>query len=252
MDLQQLTGYLRQAIQKYNMIEAGDKIAVGLSGGKDSLTLLLGLHKLAQFYPKKFELLAIYVDLGIHNTNVQSFVSPLEETKDSIRMMEEFCEGLQIPFYTVTTQIYDIVFEARKEKHPCSLCSRMRKSALTEKAMELSCNKIAYAHHMDDFIETSMMSLLIEGRYHCFLPVTKLEEFQSSIIRPMIFVPEHKIIGFSKRNQLPVIKNPCPADGFTKRQEMKDWIQKNREQFPYIRENLKSALLKYFEENMEP
>lgn len=250
MDLQHLTGYLRQAIQKYNMIEDGDRVAVGLSGGKDSLTLLMGLQKLATFYPKKFDLVAIYVDLGIHETigddkNVSS------DKEIGIVNMENFCKQLKIPFYVVTTQIYDIVFEKKKEKHPCSLCSRMRKSALTEKATQLSCTKIAYAHHMDDFIETSMMSLLVEGRYHCFLPVTKLEEFHSAIIRPMLLVPEYKVISFTKKYQLPVMKNPCPADGYTKRQEIKEWIQTNQKQFPNIRTTLFSAVQKYFEEHTE-
>lgn len=239
MDLQKLTGYLRKAIQKYNMIEEGDKIAVGLSGGKDSLTLLMGLQKLSTFYPKKFDLAAIYVDLGIQNP---------EEKTHSISAMEDFCKQLDIPFYAVSTQIYEIVFEARKEKHPCSLCSKMRKGTLMEKALELSCNKIAYAHHLDDFIETSMMSLLVEGHYDCFLPVTKLNNSNLTVIRPMVCIHEREITGFAKRNKLPVFKNPCPADGYTKRQETKEWIQKSKEHFPYIRENLNSALLKYFEE----
>ncbi|MGN0438021.1 MAG: ATP-binding protein [Lachnospiraceae bacterium] len=250
MNLQQLTGYLRQAIQKYNMIEDGDRIAVGLSGGKDSLALLMGLQKLAMFYPKKYELVAIYVDLGIRHTSGNNG-DILFDKEAAIQNMEQFCSELQIPFYVVSTEIYDIVFEKKKEKHPCSLCSRMRKSALTEKANELNCTKIAYAHHMDDFIETSMMSLLVEGRYHCFFPVTKLEEFDSAIIRPMIFVPEYKVISFAKKYQLPVMKNPCPADGNTKRQEIKDWIKENRKQFPNIRNTLFSAVLKYFEEYHE-
>lgn len=250
MDLQRLTSYLRQAIQKYNMIQDGDKIAVGLSGGKDSLTLLMGLQKLAEFYPKKYELIAIYVDLGIHSTDKKELASPLPEQIDSIQVMADFCDKLQIPFYTVTTQIYDIVFEAKKEKHPCSLCSKMRKGALNEKALELSCNKIAYAHHMDDFIETSMMSLLIEGHYDCFLPVTKLSHVPLTVIRPMVLVPEQKVIGFTKQNRLPVIKNPCPADGTTKRQETKEWIRESKKHYPYIRRNLQAALQKYFDTNM--
>lgn len=239
MDLQRLTSNLRRCIQKYNMIEEGDKIAVGLSGGKDSLTLLAGLQKLSTFFPEKYELVAIYVDLGV-----------TEPTK-TIRTLSDYCESLSVPFYHVDTQIYEIVFEHRKEKHPCSLCARMRKGALNEKAAELGCNKIAYAHHKDDFIETSMMSLLIEGRYDCFLPVTKLEESNLSVIRPMLFIPEKEVIRFTRRNNLPVIKNPCPADGFTKRQETKEWIEESSKHFPEIKKCLNSALLKYFDSKME-
>lgn len=249
MDLQRLTSYLRQGIQNYNMIDDGDKIAVGLSGGKDSLAMLMGLKKLSEFYPKKFQLAAIYVDIGVNYTDASGNI--IFDKNKAIQNMEAFCQSLDVPFYAVSTQIYDIVFETRKEKHPCSLCSRMRKSALTEKANELSCTKIAYAHHMDDFIETSMMSLLVEGRYHSILPVTKLEEFHSAIIRPMILIPEHKVISFSKKYKLPVMKNPCPADGYTKRQEIKEWIAKNQQQFPNIKNTLFSAVLKYIDEHKE-
>lgn len=251
MDLQRLTSYLRQGIQKYHMIEEGDKIAVGLSGGKDSLTLLMGLQKLATFYPKKYDLVAIYVDLGIHQNNTfptDLLKEPSISSGDSmIETLSSFCRNQKVPFYPVTTQIYDIVFQERKEKNPCSLCAKMRKGSLNEQALALGCNKVAYAHHMDDFIETSMMSLLIEGRYDCFPPVTHLEKTGLTVIRPMICIPEQEIIGFAKRNRLPVIKNPCPADGFTKRQETKEWIEASQKYFPDIRKNLNSALLKYFE-----
>lgn len=244
MDLQRLTGYLRKAIKQYNMIEEGDKIAVGLSGGKDSLTLLMGLKKLSSYYPIHFDLIAIYVNLGI-NDNAQSVTTK----NDAIEKMEEFCKELDVPFYHVDTQIYDIVFNERKEKNPCSLCAKLRKGALNEQALSLNCNKIAYAHHMDDFIETSMMSLLIEGRYECFPPVTKLDKTGLSVIRPMIYIPEQEVIGFAKRNRLPVFKNPCPADGYTKRQETKEWIKESEQHFPDIRKNLNSALLKHFEKD---
>ncbi|MGN0155574.1 MAG: tRNA lysidine(34) synthetase TilS [Lachnospiraceae bacterium] len=237
MDTQKLLSYLRQCIKKYNMISAGDKIAVGLSGGKDSMTLLYGLKKLQAFYPEAFDLVAIYVNLGIQN-NMHS----------SIQIMEKYCQSLNIPFYHVDTEIYQIIFEERKEKNPCSLCAKMRKGALNEKAVSLGCNKIAYAHHKDDFIETSLMSLFLEGHYYCFPPVTYLDKTKLTVIRPLLYIDEKEIQGIINKNHIPVIKNPCPADGYTKRQEIKDFIKESRKQFPDIQKNLNAALLNYFEE----
>lgn len=246
MDLQKLTSYLRQCIKKYNMIEENDKIAVGLSGGKDSLTLLMGLKKLQRFYPKQFELVAIYVDLGITNATTKS---NSDTTDSALKTMNTFCLENGVPFYPIETDIYQIVFKERKEKNPCSLCAKLRKGALNQKALELNCNKIAYAHHKDDFIETSLMSLLLEGHYYCFPPVTHLDRTNLTLIRPMLYIDEQEIQGFAYRNRLPVIKNLCPADGYTKRQEIKEFIKSNATQFPDIRKNLNAALLDYFEQN---
>lgn len=237
MDTQKLLSYLRQCIKQYDMIQTNDRIAVGLSGGKDSMTLLYGLKRLQQFYPEHFDLIAIYVDLGI------------PASKDAIlpeTVLNEYCRRLNVPFYTIHTDIYPITFEERKEKNPCSLCAKMRKGALNGKALELNCNKIAYAHHKDDFIETSLMSLLFEGHYYCFPPVTHLDRTGLTVIRPMLFIDEKEIAGFTKRNKIPVISNPCPADGITKRQEVKEFIQNSSIQFPDIRKNLNAALLDYF------
>lgn len=239
MDTQRLLSYLRQCIQKYNMIESNDKIAVGLSGGKDSMTLLYGLSQLKRFYPKPFDIVAIYVDLGIDNT----------ESGKTISTLEAYCKQLEVPFYFVSTKVYEIVFHARKETNPCSLCAKMRKGALNEKALSLGCNKIAYAHHKDDFMETSLMSLFIEGHYYCFPPVTHLDRTGLTVIRPMLFMDEKEITGYARRNQIPVICNPCPADGVTKRQEVKEFIQKSEASFPDIRKNLYTAILDYFDKN---
>lgn len=237
MDTQKLLSYLRQCIQQYNMIENGDRIAVGLSGGKDSLTLLYGMKHLQRFYPKPFDLVAIYVDLGIPTPN---------NTVVSEKTLSDYCTELNVPFYSVHTDIYQITFEERKEKNPCSLCAKMRKGALNDKALQLNCNKIAYAHHKDDFIETSLMSLLFEGHYYCFPPVTHLDRTGLTVIRPMFYIDEKEVTGFAKRHKLPVITNPCPADGITKRQEVKEFIEKSTTQFPDIRKNLNAALLDYF------
>lgn len=238
MDTQKLLSYLRQCIKKYEMIRSGDKIAVGLSGGKDSLTLLFGLKKLQAFYPEPFDLVAIHVNLGINNNS------------DNVHIMDRFCKKLEIPFYCLDTDIYQVVFEERKEKNPCSLCAKMRKGALNEKALTLGCNKIAYAHHKDDFIETSMMSLLFEGHYYCFPPVTYLDKTGLTIIRPMLFVDEKEVIGFAYKNAFPILPNPCPADGYTKRQAVKEFLKESSEKFPDIKKNLNTALLNYFEETI--
>lgn len=251
MDTQKLLSYLRQCIQKYNMIEDGDHIAVGLSGGKDSMTLLHGLRQLQRFYPKHFDLSAIYVDLGIPAKNIQNHNQPASEAlSSSITVLSNYCKELEVPFYAIDTDIYQITFEKRKEKNPCSLCAKMRKGALNDKALELRCNKIAYAHHKDDFIETSLMSLLFEGHYYCFPPVTHLDRTGLTVIRPMLYIAEKEVSGFVKRHKIPVVNNPCPADGMTKRQEIKEFIKKSATQFPDIQKNLNAALLDYFEKNL--
>lgn len=235
MDLQRLTSLLRQCIQQYDMIQPGDGIAVGLSGGKDSLCLLMGLSALRRFYPVPFTLHAIHVDVGAGMP------------EEDIRRMSDFCAGLDVPFHHVRTQIYQIVFEERQEKNPCALCAKMRKGALNETALALGCRKIAYAHHKDDFIETSMMNLLLEGRYDCFPPVTRLDKTGLQVLRPMLLVDERDVIGFTRKYELPVVKNPCPADGKTRREDVKQFIRDSRAQFPRIRESLFSAVTRLFD-----
>lgn len=230
MDLQRLTSLLRQCIQQYDMIQPGDAIAVGLSGGKDSLCLLMGLSALRRFYPVPFELHAIHVDVG----------AGMPEA--SIAQMADFCTRQGVPFHPVRTQIYQIVFEEREEKNPCSLCAKMRKGALNQTALDLGCGKIAYAHHKDDFIETSVMNLLQEGRFDCFPPVTRLDKTGLQVLRPMLYVDERDVIGFARKYALPVTANPCPADGHTRREDVKQFIRESRRQFPNIRESLFSAV----------
>ncbi|HJC47705.1 MAG TPA: tRNA 2-thiocytidine(32) synthetase TtcA [Candidatus Lachnoclostridium pullistercoris] len=229
MDLQRLMSLTRQAIDKYHMIEAGDHIAVGISGGKDSLTLLCALHGLQRFYPNPFKLSAITVDLGLGNLNL-----------DPVR---ELCGRFGVPYQVVSTEIGPILFEARKETNPCSLCAKMRKGALNEKAKELGCNKIAYAHHKEDLIETMMMSLIYEGRFYAFSPYTYLDRMDLTVIRPMIMVPEADVIGFQKKYQLPVCKNPCPVDGHTKREYVKNLIRQLERENPGVKSRLFRAVI---------
>ena len=229
MKLQQLLSFTRKAVDEYQMIETGDKIAVGISGGKDSLTLLYALSGLRRFYPKPFELTAVTVDLGYEKFHTEK--------------IDALCRELGVPYHVIKTDIAHILFEERKESNPCSLCAKMRKGALNEKAKEMGCNKIAYAHHRDDVIETMMMSLFYEGRFHSFSPLTYLDRMDLTVIRPMIFVTEADVIGFRNKYQLPVCKNPCPMDGYTKRQYIKELIHRLQEDNPHIKDCMFRAIL---------
>lgn len=229
MKLQQVLSYVRRAIDDYHMIEDGDKIAVGISGGKDSLTLLHALHSLQRFYPKHFELYAITVDLGFDNLNLSK--------------IQELCQELNIPYTIVKTEIAQIIFEERKEDNPCSLCAKMRKGALNQAIKDIGCNKIAYAHHKDDIIETMMMSLIFEGRFHTFSPVTYLDRMGLTVIRPLMYMNEVDVIGFVHKYNVPVVKSPCPADGYTKREYVKNLIRNLNLENPGVKERFFTAII---------
>lgn len=231
MKLQQLYSLTRQAIDEYQLIQEGDRIAIGISGGKDSLTLLYALAGLRHFYPRHFEIEAITVDLGI-------------ETMD-FTPIEKLCRTLDVKYSIIPTEINKIVFEIRKETNPCSLCAKLRKGALNNAALKLNCNLIAYAHHRDDIIETLFMSLFFEGRINTFKPKTFLDQTKLSVIRPMIFLTESDIIGFQNRYQLPVVKNRCPADGFTRREEMKNLLKKLNKQYPGVKDRIFTSVKNY-------
>ena len=228
MKLQRLLSLTRQAVDDYALIDSGDKIAVGISGGKDSLTLLYALHGLKRFYPNEFELSAITVDLGFENFDL----SPVRS----------LCSELSVPFTVVPTDIGKILFETRKESNPCALCAKMRKGALNETAKQLGCNKIAYAHHRDDLIETMLLSLIYEGRFYAFSPKTFLDRTELTVIRPMIYVSEADVIRFKNRFSLPVCKNPCPVDGKTKREYVKQLTKQLNLQAPGVKERLFHAI----------
>ncbi len=228
MKLQQLLSYTRRAIDDYHMIHPNDTIAIGISGGKDSLALLYALHSLQRFYPIKFNLKAITVDLGLGIQN-------LNEIKN-------LCTSMNIEYHVVKTEIGDIIFHDRKESNPCSLCAKMRKGALNETALKINCNKIAYAHHRDDVIETMFLSLIYEGRFHTFSPNTYLDRTGLYVIRPMIYVNECDIIGFQNKYALPVAKNPCPADGNTKRQYVKNLLIQLNHENPGVKDRIFHAI----------
>ena len=229
MKLQQLLSFTRKAVDEYQMIEAGDKIAVGISGGKDSLTLLYALAGLRRFYPKPFDLIAITVDLGYEKFHTEK--------------IEALCKELDVPYHVVKTDIARILFEERKESNPCSLCAKMRKGALNEAVKKLGCNKVAYAHHKDDIIETMILSLIFEGRFHSFSPKSYLDRMDLTVIRPMMYVNEADVIGFQRKYELPVEKSRCPVDGLTKRQYAKDLIHQLELDHPGAKQRMFTAII---------
>ncbi len=228
MTLQKVLSFMRRAVDDYHMIEEGDCIAVGISGGKDSLTLLYGLHGLMRFYPQNFTIHGVTVDLGFGNQDL---------TK-----IEELCHSLDVPYTIVKTDIAEIVFQERKESNPCSLCAKMRKGALNEAIKNAGCNKVAYAHHKDDVVETMLMSLVYEGRFHTFRPVTYLDRMDLTVIRPLIYMNEADVIGFVNKIHLPVVKSPCPADGSTKREYAKELLRKINQENPGAKMRMFTAI----------
>lgn len=228
MKLQRVLSEVRKAVDDYHMIAEGDKIAVGISGGKDSLTLLYALSSLRRFYPYSFELVAVTVDLGFDNLDLTE--------------IKKLCEKLEVPYTIVKTQIGQIVFEERRENNPCALCAKMRKGALNEAMKQLGCNKIAYAHHMDDVVETMMLSLLYEGKFHTFSPVTYLDDTGLTVIRPLIYMKEADVVGFVRKYEVPVVKSPCPADGHTKREYVKQLLKQLNTENPGVKQRMFTAI----------
>ena len=229
--MQKMLSYVRRAVDQYHMIEDGDVIAVGVSGGKDSLALLATLANLRRFYPKKFELKAITLEMGYEEMDFTP--------------VAELCQKLDVEYITRQTDIKTIVFDIRQEENPCSLCAKMRRGALNDTAKQCGCNKVALGHHYDDVIETVMMSLLYEGRFNCFLPMTYLNRRDITVIRPMIYAPEAYIKSLVRRLELPVVHNPCPADGNTKREEIKQLIRTLEHQNHGVRQRIFGAVQRY-------
>ncbi len=226
--LQKIIGQARRAIDDYNMIEDGDKIAVGVSGGKDSLTLLRTLHDLRRFYEKKFDIIAITIHPGSDTFKTDG--------------IEKFCKDLDIEYIVYNSDISNVVFDIRKEKNPCSLCANMRRGMLNSIAIEHGCNKIALAHHSDDVIETLLMSMFLNGSIHTFAPVTYLSRSNVKTIRPFIYVAEKDIRAVARNLNFPVVGKCCPKDGYTKREYTKDLIKNLRHDIPLIKQNLLGAI----------
>lgn len=226
--MKKIISLTRRAIEDYNMIEEGDKIAVGVSGGKDSLVLLRALAELSRYYPKKFEVMGLTLDLG-YNADYSE--------------IQKMCDELGVEYKVKHTNFKEIIFDIRKESNPCSLCAKMRRGALNDMALENGCKKVALGHHNDDVLETFFLSLIYEGRINCFSPDTFLDRTGVTQIRPMIYVRERDIRGAVRNNNIPVVANPCPANGVTKRQYMKDLIRQiEKETTPGLRKRLFHAI----------
>ncbi len=228
LEIKRILGQIRKAAQDYNMIKDGDRIAVGVSGGKDSLTLLVALKMLQSFYPCKFELEAVTLTMGIGEFNL-----------DPVR---ELCGKIDVNYTIEETLIGKIVFEARQEKNPCSLCANLRRGALHNVAKALGCNKVALAHHKDDVIETFLLSTFYEGRLHTFSPVTYLERKALYLIRPLIYTEEKEIKGFVKARGLAIVPSPCPANGKTKREDIKSLLTEMSKGKKDIKNNIFGAI----------
>lgn len=228
--MKKLLSLTRAAVDKYNMIEAGDKIAVGVSGGKDSLALLYALAKLRDFYPKPFSLVAITLDYQFNGV------------AEDYTEIEALCKELKVKYIVRPTNLWEVIFETRKEKNPCSLCAKMRRGLLHDTAVANGCNKVALGHHMDDAAETFLMNLLNGGKIGCFSPVSYLSNKKLYLIRPLIFAYEKDVAAAARRANLPVVKSRCPMDKVSNRQNMKDLLRSLEKDYPAVRKKIVGAL----------
>ena len=226
--MQKILGYLRKAIENYNMIEDGDKIAVALSGGKDSITLLMGLKALQRFFPKKFELIAVSINPGFEFFNSE--------------FLKDTCSKIGVEYFEMESHIKEIVFDIRKEKSPCSLCANLRRGMLNSVAIEQGCNKLALGHNEDDVLETFFLNMLYAGNLSTFAPVSYMDRSKITLIRPLIYAPEKEIRKFIKRNGIEVMPKNCPMDGVSKREDMKEMLYKLTVKIPNVRANLIGAI----------
>lgn len=225
--MQKLVGLVRRCVEDYHMIEPGDRVGVGVSGGKDSVALLVFLAELKKYNAIPFEIEAIVVDLGFG----------MDYTR-----MEKLCRELDVPLTVVKTEIAQVIFEYRKEKNPCSMCAKMRRGALNQALLDRGLNKLALGHHYDDAVETFMMSLLYEGRISCFQPVTNLDRTGIIQIRPMLYIHERTIENFVNQHEFPVVQNRCPVDKRTKREEIKKLVYDLSTQYPDLKDRVFGAM----------
>ena len=235
--MQKLLSLMRRCIDDYDMIEEGDRIAVGVSGGKDSLVLLQLLAYLRKFFNKSYILEAITIDMGLGM---------------DYSGIAQLCQQLDVPYHIIKTEIAPIIFEHRKEKNPCSLCAKMRRGALNQAILDLGFNKLALGHHDDDAVETFVMNLLYEGRIGCFQPVTNLDRTGIVQIRPMLYIHEGTVDNFARRMELPVTENRCPVDKTTKREEVKALIYQLTRTYPDLKDRIFGAMQRYPLEEWQP
>lgn len=230
--MQRLEGLLRKAMQMYNLIDEGDTICVGVSGGKDSVALTLALANLTRYYEKHFTIHAVSLDPTF-------FGEPSD-----FSAIKTLFSAQNIPYSIVSTNIGEVVFDIRKEPNPCALCANLRRGALHKKAKELGCNKVALGHHLDDVIETFYMNLFLEGRIGCFAPKTYLSRADITLIRPMALATEQQVIQAGKSLNIPIVKNPCPSDGHTQREEAKQFVAQRSKMDPAFRQKTLGAMQK--------
>lgn len=229
--MQHILGLVRRCVEDYHMIDAGETVAVGVSGGKDSLLTLTALARLRRFYPVPFQVHAITLETG---TPGMSF--------DAVA---DLCRELDVPYTRISVPVYQIVFEERKEKNPCSLCAKLRRGSLNTALVELGISKIALGHHFDDAVETMLMNLLFEGRIGCFQPVTYLDRTDITQIRPLLYCQEPDIRRMASKLALPVVKNTCPMDGHSRRQEVKELLAELEQRYPDLKKKLFGAMQRY-------
>ena len=229
-EMKRMLSFVRRAADDYSMIEDGDRIAVGISGGKDSLTLLLTLAEMRRFYPKKYDIVGVTVNMGFEGADFSE--------------IRKLCEEIGVEYTVVDTEIAKIIFDIRKEKNPCSLCAKMRRGALHAAAKEAGCNKVALGHHYDDATETFMLNLFFEGRLGCFSPVTYLSNRDITLIRPMIYAREKDVEYFVRKRPVPVIKSSCPADKATEREEMKSLLLSLEKKYDGLNHRIFNAMCK--------
>ncbi len=228
--MRRILSHTRAAIDDYKMISDGDKIAVGISGGKDSLMLLKALCELRRFYSAEFQVVAITLDMRFNNQD------------GDFSEIKKMCDDYGVEYIIKPTDLYEIIFNIRKEPNPCSLCARMRRGILHEAAKEAGCNKIALGHHLDDAAETFLMNLLVESRIGCFAPVTYLSRRDLTMIRPLIYVREREVTAAAERLDLPVVKSGCPANENTKREEIKLLINELSARYGDVPERIIGAM----------
>lgn len=229
--LNNFTSTVRKAVDEYHMIDEGDRIAVGVSGGKDSMLLLAALHHLSTYYPNHFEVEGITIDLGFEGMDF----APIRQ----------YCAEHGIPYTVEKTDIREIVFDIRKEENPCALCSKMRRGALNNLINEHGCTKLALGHHFDDAVETFMLSLVFEGRLTCFRPVTYMDRSGVTQIRPLIYAGEQRVANVASILNLPVVENPCPMDKTSKRHEIKNVLREMSREYPDIKTKVFGAMQRY-------
>ena len=226
--MQKILGQMRKAVEEFHMIEEGDRIAVALSGGKDSITLLMALKNLQRFYPKKFELIAITVNPGFEFFDTS--------------ILYDICKEIDVELVVAESHIKEIVFDIRKEKNPCSLCANLRRGILNTTAIEHNCNKIALGHNEDDALETFLMNVLYTGNISTFAPVSYMDRSKMTLIRPLIYVSEKQTNSFIKRKEITIMPKACPMDGFSKREEIKQLLYNLSKQIPHVRANMYGAI----------